>query len=76
MRRVWQFPDVWHTARFVARVAEIANERGHHPDLVWRGCAVTVASVTHDAAGAVTDQDRGLLAALDGAAAELGGLPG
>ncbi|ANS78296.1 Pterin-4-alpha-carbinolamine dehydratase [Serinicoccus hydrothermalis] len=58
-------------ARLVARIAELADEVDHHPDVDLRYPHVTVSTVSHDV-GALTTRDRALAVAVSAAAAELG----
>ncbi len=52
--RTFQFEDFLAAMRFVNRVAELAEEAGHHPDIDIRYNRVRLALVTHDA-GAPSD---------------------
>ncbi len=54
--RVWTFADFVQAMTFVNRVAEIAEEAGHHPDIDMRYSRVTLGLVTHDAGG-ITEKD-------------------
>ncbi len=49
--RTFQFEDFRAAMRFVNRVAELAEEAGHHPDIDIRYNRVRLALVTHDAGG-------------------------
>jgi 4a-hydroxytetrahydrobiopterin dehydratase len=49
---------------FVNRIAELANEAGHHPDLEIHYNRVVVSLSTHDAGG-VTEQDITLAGRID-----------
>ena len=50
----------------VARVAEIAESRDHHPDIDIRWRTVLLAVNTHDAGNAITGKDLELARAVDG----------
>ena len=50
---------------FVNRIADLANEAGHHPDLEIHYNRVVVSLSTHDAGG-VTEQDITLAGRIDG----------
>jgi 4a-hydroxytetrahydrobiopterin dehydratase len=52
---------------FVSRVAEIAEEKNHHPDIDIRWTTVTMTLATHSEGG-VTDKDIELAKAIDAAA--------
>lgn len=55
----------------VQRIGAVAEEQGHHPDVVLRYPSVLVRTVTHDAGG-LTDRDVRLAAAVTAIADELG----
>ena len=50
---------------FVRKVADLAEEQDHHPDIDIRWRTVTLAVNTHDQGGAITDKDHRLAAAVD-----------
>ncbi|MFQ5986996.1 MAG: 4a-hydroxytetrahydrobiopterin dehydratase [Thermoplasmata archaeon] len=56
IRRTFKFPRFMKAIEFINRVAELAEEADHHPDLenVWR--TVTLKYTTHDAGG-LTERD-------------------
>jgi 4a-hydroxytetrahydrobiopterin dehydratase len=56
LQREWTFKDFVEAMRFVNRVAEIAEEAGHHPDIDIRYNRVTLGLETHDAGG-ITAKD-------------------
>ncbi len=58
-------------AALVARVADLAEKAGHHPDVDLRYPAVHVALVSHDAGG-LTEKDVALAAGISELADELG----
>ncbi len=58
-------------AEFVARIAQTAEEQGHHPEVDVRYAQVLVALNSHDAGG-VTDRDLALARAISAIAAALG----
>lgn len=58
-------------ARFVQRIAELADAADHHPDVDLRYPHVTVRLASHDV-DAITRRDTGLAAAIHAAADELG----
>lgn len=61
-----QFADFAAALAFVNAVGAVAEERGHHPDILlhgWNKVRLTLA--THDAGGTVTDADHALAAAID-----------
>lgn len=56
IQKQYEFADFIDAMTFVNRVAELAEEVGHHPDLEIRYNKVLVALTTHDEGG-VTDKD-------------------
>lgn len=58
-------------ARFVQRIAELADDADHHPDVDLRYPHVTVGLASHDV-GAITRRDTALATRIHEAAAELG----
>ncbi len=59
-------------AEFVLRIATIADDMNHHPELTLEYGLLTVRLFSHDAANTVTDRDRELANRIDQAAAEEG----
>jgi 4a-hydroxytetrahydrobiopterin dehydratase len=62
--RTFQFPDFLAALRFVNRVAVLAEEAGHHPDIDIRYNRVRLGLTTHDAGG-LTTKDFELAASID-----------
>jgi len=62
--RTFKFEDFLAAMRFVNRVAELAEQAGHHPDIDIRYSRVRLALVTHDAGG-LTGKDFNLAAQAD-----------
>jgi 4a-hydroxytetrahydrobiopterin dehydratase len=63
--RDYAFPDFKAAMWFVNRVADLAEERNHHPDILvhgWNKVRLTLS--THDAGG-LTEADHALAAAID-----------
>lgn len=58
-------------AAFVSRIAAIADELNHHPDVDLRYPSVTIRLTTHDAGG-LTARDVELARRISGLARELG----
>ncbi|MCH8343020.1 MAG: 4a-hydroxytetrahydrobiopterin dehydratase, partial [Planctomycetes bacterium] len=50
---------------FVSRIADLAEEMQHHPDIMIRYNKVTLTLTTHDAAG-LTENDFSFARATDG----------
>jgi 4a-hydroxytetrahydrobiopterin dehydratase len=54
--RYWTFPGFVEAIAFVNRVADIAEQAGHHPDIDIRYNRVKLALLSHDAGG-ITARD-------------------
>jgi len=64
LARTFQFEDFRAAVRFVNRIAEVAEEAGHHPDIDLRYNRVRLGLATHDAGG-LTAKDFDLAACID-----------
>lgn len=62
--RTFQFKDFVVAMKFVNRVAKLAEQAGHHPDIDIRWNKVTLALTTHDAGG-LTEKDFQLARKVD-----------
>ena len=62
--RTRQFKDFRASMAFVNKLADLAEEAGHHPDIDIRYNKVRLALVTHDAGG-ITGKDFELAAKSD-----------
>jgi 4a-hydroxytetrahydrobiopterin dehydratase len=62
--RSFQFPDFLAAVRFVNRVADLAEEAGHHPDIDIRYNRVRLGLTSHDAGG-LTAKDFSLAVRID-----------
>ena len=62
--RTFRFADFVHAVDFVEHLAEVAEERRHHPDIDIRYNKVTLRLSSHDAGG-ITQRDVDLAAALE-----------
>ena len=60
----FEFPDFMDAMNFVNNVAQLAEELGHHPDILIRYNKVILSSTTHDLGG-VTDLDIRLARAIE-----------
>lgn len=65
IEKTFSFPGFMEAVAFVNRMAEIAEEMDHHPDLDIRYDKVRVGLATHSAGG-VTAMDTTLAAKADG----------
>ena len=64
LTREWSFPDFAHAMTCVNRVAELAEESNHHPDIDIRYNRVRLALSSHDAGG-LTLRDARMVAQID-----------
>ncbi len=64
LTRTFRFADFVHAVEFVERLAEVAEERQHHPDIDIRYNKVTLRLSTHSAGG-VTQRDVELAEAVE-----------
>ncbi len=64
LTRTFRFADFVHAVGFVEHLAELAEERRHHPDIDIRYNKVTLHLVSHDAGG-VTTRDVELAEAIE-----------
>ncbi len=64
IQRTFKFPAFMKAIEFINRVAELAAEADHHPDLsnIWR--TVTLKFTTHDAGG-LTERDFSMASKVD-----------
>ena len=62
--RDWKFANFVHAMEFVNRIAVLAEEAGHHPDIDIRYNQVRLGLVSHDAGG-ITDRDAQLAAQIN-----------
>ena len=65
LQRTFGFDDFVAAMEFVNRVAELAEQQQHHPDILIRYDKVMLTLETHDAGG-ITDKDFDLARAADG----------
>ena len=64
--RDWQLENFAAAVAFVNRVAEVAEEMNHHPDIIIHGWNKVRLSVTNHSAGGLTDADFELAKRIDG----------
>jgi 4a-hydroxytetrahydrobiopterin dehydratase len=65
LQRTYRFDDFREAMVFVNRVADLAEDHQHHPDILIRYNKVTLTVTTHDASG-ITEKDFALAMATDG----------
>jgi 4a-hydroxytetrahydrobiopterin dehydratase len=63
--REWQLEDFAEAMAFVNRVAELAEETNHHPDILVHGWNKVRLSLTNHSAGGLTEADFEMAAKLD-----------
>jgi 4a-hydroxytetrahydrobiopterin dehydratase len=63
--RDWQLKDFAAAIAFVNRVADVAEEMNHHPDILVHGWNKVRLSVTNHSAGGLTGADFELAARID-----------
>ena len=63
--KLYKFPDFKEAMGFVNRVANLAEEADHHPDIEIRYNKVTLTLSTHSAGG-LTEKDFQLARKIDG----------
>ncbi len=64
LHRIFKFPDFKQALDFVNRAGAVAEEQGHHPDLLLTWGKVEVTIYTHTADG-LTEKDFALAAKID-----------
>jgi 4a-hydroxytetrahydrobiopterin dehydratase len=62
--REWAFKDFVEAMKFVNRVAGVAEDAGHHPDIDIRYNQVLLGLVSHDAGG-ITKRDIAMASTID-----------
>ncbi|HYZ82384.1 MAG TPA: 4a-hydroxytetrahydrobiopterin dehydratase [Solirubrobacteraceae bacterium] len=63
--REWRFEDFNEAVAFVNRVAEVAEEANHHPDIFLHGWNKVKLSFSNVAAGGLTEMDFTMAARID-----------
>ena len=66
LERDFAFPDFPAAMAFVNRVAAVAEELGHHPDILLHGWNKVRLTLSTHSAGGLTDADHALAARIDG----------
>ena len=64
--RDWEFKDFGEAIVFVNRVAEVAEDANHHPDILVHGWNKVRLAVTNHSAGGLTEADFALAKQVDG----------
>jgi len=68
LQRTFSFDDFLGAMAFVSRIADLAEEHQHHPDIMIRFNKVTLTISTHEAGG-LTEKDFTLAADTDASVA-------
>jgi 4a-hydroxytetrahydrobiopterin dehydratase len=63
--REWRFENFGEAIAFVDRVAEVAEEADHHPDIFVHGWNKVKLSLTNHSAGGLTEVDFQMAARFD-----------
>ena len=63
--RDFKFKDFAEAMAFVNRVAEVAEQRNHHPDILVHGWNNVRLTLSTHSKGGVTDADRALAEQID-----------
>lgn len=66
--REWQFQDFAEAMSFANRVAEVAEEANHHPDILVHGWNKVRLSLSNHSAGGLTEADFDMAGRIDAAA--------
>ena len=62
--REWTFKDFVEAMEFVNRIAALAEDAGHHPDIDIRYNHVLLGLVSHDAGG-ITKRDAAMISQIE-----------
>jgi len=54
IHKIFIFESYLNSIAFINRLAEIAEEKNHHPDMVVGWCKIDVAFTSHDQGGVTT----------------------
>ena len=63
--REWRFEDFAEAVAFVNRVAELAEDANHHPDIFLHGWNKVKLSLTNHSAGGLTEADFAIAGRFD-----------
>lgn len=66
--RQWKFENFTEAVGFVNRVAELAEQANHHPDILIHGWNKVRLSLTNHSAGGLTEADFALAGQISGLA--------
>jgi 4a-hydroxytetrahydrobiopterin dehydratase len=66
--REWKFDDFAGAIAFVNRVAEVAEEHNHHPDILVHGWNKVRLALSNHSAGGLTEVDFTMAGRFDGLA--------
>ena len=68
IEREWKLDDFAAAVAFVNRVADLAEQANHHPDILIYGWNKVRLTLSTHSEGGLTDSDFGLAARIDGVA--------
>jgi 4a-hydroxytetrahydrobiopterin dehydratase len=63
--REWRFEDFIEAIEFVNRVAEVAEDANHHPDILVHGWNKVKLTMTNHSAGGLTEVDFAMAGRFD-----------
>ncbi len=63
--REWRFEDFAEAVAFVNRVAEVAEDSNHHPDIFLHGWNKVKLALTNHSTGGLTETDFSMAARFD-----------
>lgn len=66
--REWRFENFAQAMEFVNRVADVAEDANHHPDILVYGWNKVKLSLTNHSAGGLTEADFAMAKRIDGLA--------
>jgi len=65
LTKTFEFPDFLSTLAFVNKVAEVAEELGHHPEIFFTWGKAIITTTTHDLDNKITEKDYILVDKID-----------
>ncbi len=65
LQKTFEFKDFDESISFVDKLAKLAEEANHHPDILIEYNKVTITLTTHDKGSKVTDKDKDLAKKID-----------
>ena len=65
LSKTFEFGDFVQAIKFVQKVADIAQQHNHHPDIDIRYNKVMITTTTHDDGNTITSKDIQLIDAIE-----------